>query len=363
MRLSELARGTDNNFNLLRMGAALAVLITHSFVLAIGSGDAEPLRGSLGMTLGSISVDIFFVTSGFLVTGSLLTKQNSIEFIWARVLRIFPALIAMLVLTVFGLGCFFTSLPLSSYLADAKTYAYLLKDATLITGVTWSLPGVFHGNPYKDVVNGSLWTLPYEIYMYEILATVWIVLWVVKASRVRLFHIAILTAVGTAGVLLLVGRFTFNAPSEGGFVKLFFMFFSGAAFHVLKERITISHRMFWLFLIALLASALTNSKLFFVIYRLTLAYLVFFVAYVPSGPIRNYNDLGDYSYGVYIYAFPIQQSIAALVPGVSVLSMILISTLATFLMAALSWHLLERRALGLKRACAERTSRFFVRSS
>jgi peptidoglycan/LPS O-acetylase OafA/YrhL len=130
VKLAELARGTDNNFNLLRMGAALAVLITHSFALAIGTGDAEPLRGSLGMTLGSISVDIFFITSGFLVTGSLLTRQNLIEFIWARVLRIFPALIAMLGLTVFGLGCFFTSLPLSSYLADTKTFAAIQEGLT-----------------------------------------------------------------------------------------------------------------------------------------------------------------------------------------------------------------------------------------
>lgn len=292
-----------------------------------------------------------------------MTRQNLIEFIWARVLRIYPALIAMLVLTVFGLGCFFTTLPLSSYLTDTKTYTYLLKGATLITGVTWKLPGVFHGNPYQDAVNGSLWTLPYEIYMYGILTIVWLALRIVKASRLRLFHMATLTAVATSGVLLLVSHFTFNAPTEGGFVKLFYMFFSGAAFHVLKERITISHRVFWLFLVALLASALTNSQLFFVIYQFTLAYLLFYVAYVPSGPIRKYNELGDYSYGVYIYAFPIQQFIAALAPGVSVLSMVLVSTLATLLMATLSWHLLERRALGLKRACAEQTSRFLGRFS
>lgn len=87
MRLSNFTQGKDNNFNLIRMIAALAVLVTHSFALAIGTQDAEPFRQSLGMTMGAIAVDVFFVTSGFLVTASLLTRQNTIEFIWARALE------------------------------------------------------------------------------------------------------------------------------------------------------------------------------------------------------------------------------------------------------------------------------------
>lgn len=346
MKLSKFTQGRDNNFNLIRIIAAFAVLVTHSFALAIGTGDAEPFRESLGMTLGSIAVDVFFITSGFLVTASLLTRQSTIEFIWARVLRIFPALLAMLVLTVFGLGVFYTSLPLPSYLADSKTYIYLMKCATLITGVAYNLSGVFEGNPYKNAVNGSLWTMPYEIRMYAILAIAWVALRIIKKNRLRMFELAIVTSAVVSGMLVIVRHF--YLPTGDQFAILFFMFFSGAAFYVLKEHITFSRLSFWLLVIALLSSAIANKHAFFVVYALTIAYILFYIAYVPSGRIRKYNQMGDYSYGVYIYAFPVQQSVAASIPGVSVLYMLLISASATLLLAALSWHLLERRALGLK---------------
>ena len=80
MKLSQLAQGRDNNFNLIRILAALAVLATHSFTLATGRPETEPLRGRLGLTIGSIAVDIFFITSGFLVTASLLNRRSIIDF-------------------------------------------------------------------------------------------------------------------------------------------------------------------------------------------------------------------------------------------------------------------------------------------
>lgn len=346
MKLSNFTQTRDNNFNLIRIVAALAVLITHSFALATGSGDAEPFLERLGMTMGSIAVDVFFITSGFLVTASLFTRQSAIEFIWARFLRIFPALLVMVLLTVFGLGIFFTSMPLASYLADSRTYIYLLKCSTLIAGVAFSLPAVFDGNPYKNVVNGSLWTMTCELQMYAILAIVWVALRITKSMRLRVFELVVVTAASVAGVVVVA--LYFYRPLEYSFTKFFFMFFSGAAFYVLKERITLSRLFFWLFTIALLISAISNKHAFFVVYTLTVAYVLFYLAYVPSGQVRKFNRVGDYSYGVYIYAFPVQQSVAALIPGVSVLLMALMSTFVTILLAALSWHFLERRALGLK---------------
>jgi peptidoglycan/LPS O-acetylase OafA/YrhL len=359
IRLSNFTPGRDNNFHLIRIVAALAVVITHSFALAIGTGEAEPFRKSLGMTMGSIAVDVFFITSGFLVTASLLTRQSAIEFIWARFLRIFPALLIMLLLTVFGLGVFFTSLPIQSYLSDSRTYFYLVKCATLITGVSDTLPGVFHANPYKNSINGSLWSMPYEVRMYAILAIIWVTLRIKKRTRLRAFEMAIVTGAVIAGVLV-VARYFFYLPGDDTFVRLFFMFFSGAAFYVLKDYITLSYLFFWLFSIALLSSAIANKHAFFVVYTLTIAYVLFYIAYIPSGFIRKYNLVGDYSYGVYIYAFPVQQTVAALVPGVSVFPMLLISTSATLLLGALSWHLLERHALGLKALYVDYTKKILA---
>jgi len=345
MRLSQFAHGRDNNFNLIRIVAALAVLVTHSFVLPTGSRETQPLRDTLGMTMGSIAVDVFFVTSGFLVTASLLRRQSAIEFLWARVLRIFPALIVMLLLTVFGLGLFFTTTPWSAYLTDSRTYVYLARCSTLLAGVAWELPGVFESNPYKGAVNGSLWTLPSEIHMYAILVIIWVSLRVRPRVRPMVFKCAVVSGAMIAGVFVIVRHF--SATPEPLFPKLFFMFFTGAAFFVLKDRIILS-RVLFLSLALTLSLATLDKQVFFVVYTLTLAYLLFHVAYLPSGFIRRYNQLGDYSYGVYIYAFPIQQSIVALIPGISVLPMVLISTAVTFAFAVLSWHFLERHALGLK---------------
>ena len=111
MKLSQFAQGRDNNYNFIRFMAAVAVLVTHSFVLATGRPNTEPLRARLGLTLGSVAVDIFFITSGFLVTASLLNRRSIIDFAWARLLRIFPALLIMLLLTVFVLGVWLNAYP------------------------------------------------------------------------------------------------------------------------------------------------------------------------------------------------------------------------------------------------------------
>src|SRR4029078_284798 len=100
------------------------------------------------------------------------------------------------------------------------------------------------------------------------------------------------------------------AGGPGRTLRLLFAFFCGAAFHVLKERIVLSRPVFWLLLLALLGSAI-DRRAFFFVYTLAVPYLLFYCAYVPGGFIRRYNRVGDYSYGVYIYAFPVQQSIAA----------------------------------------------------
>ncbi|MGE5772366.1 MAG: acyltransferase family protein [Hyphomicrobiales bacterium] len=354
MRLSAFTHGRDNNFNLIRIVAAYAVLVIHSFPLAVGSGAAVPFRDILGMTIGDIAVDVFFITSGFLVTASLLTRQSAIEFVWARVLRIFPALLAMLLLTVVGLGLFFTELSGSSYLTDPKLYRYFFKSLTLFSGVEYELPGVFENNPYKSAVNGSLWTMPFEVKMYAALAIIWMLLRTIPKFRVRAFKVAILAGVCLAGVLHVLAHF--NLIGGGHAFRLSFMFFGGASLFVLKGRIVLSGFTFSLFVLAL-AMAVFNPHAFFIVYTATLAYILIYVAYVPGGYIRRYNKLGDYSYGVYIYAFPVQQSTAALIPGVSVLSMVMISSVVTLAFAVLSWHLLEKHALKLKGQYVHHTER------
>lgn len=358
MMLGDRMQGRDNNFNLLRIVAASAVLVTHSFALQAGSGEAEPLRHSLGMTMGAMAVDAFFVTSGFLVTASLLGRSGVAEYAWARVLRIFPALLVMLLLTVFVLGPLYTSLPAASYLGSPSVYKYLLKCGSLVTGVAYTLPGVFEANPYKGAVNGSLWSMPYEVRMYIFLALGWLAvrrLWARDAKRAYGWVLGAAAAVSGGLVLAM-------QPGEGAFLKLFYMFAAGAAMHAFRQRLPLSHAVAALGALALAVTAALGPKPFYLAYVLAVPYLLLYLVYVPGGWLRRYNRLGDYSYGVYIYAFPIQQALLASIPGLSVAALIAASGALTLACAVASWHGLEHRVLDAKATVVQRTRALLARA-
>ena len=166
MMLSDHIAEKDNNFNLIRFIAAFSVLVSHSYAIHFGSADAEPLLSYLGKSLGSLSVDVFFIVSGFLIYGSLIRKQSLRDYIAARILRIFPGLIFMLILTTFVLGSSISSLTFINFLSEPQTWEYFLKNSILIFRTEYQLPGVFEDNNYGTAVNGSLWSLPFELYMY-----------------------------------------------------------------------------------------------------------------------------------------------------------------------------------------------------
>lgn len=343
MKLSSYVHGRDNNFNLLRLLSAFAVLYSHSFIVATGVSAIEPGIGSLQVS--HVAVDIFFITSGFLVTGSLLLRKSTIAFVSSRVLRIYPALFLMVLISVFILGVSFTSLPVGSFLQNPVTHIFAFKNITLWFGTTGNLPGVFEANPYPKLVNVSLWTLPFEVRMYGILAVMWSAFYILGRLRDKAF--AAMVLVMAIGALFIHFRDFFKFHEIDHFHRLLFMFFTGASFYVLKNWITLSSKVFFfVFLIALLSSI--NKEAFFVVYHISLAYMVFWVAYVPNGNIRKFNRVGDYSYGVYIYAFPVSQSIVALIPGISVGALILLSSILAIFLAFLSWHSVEKHALKLK---------------
>lgn len=350
MKLGDVTHGRDNNFNLIRFGAALAVLISHSFALATGSGSAEPMRHLLGLTWGYVAVDVFFLTSGFLVTASLLARQSAVGFAWARALRIFPALWVMLALTVFGLGLAVTSNSPHDYLTARQTWRYFVNNAILLRGMVDSLPGVFDSNPYRSIANASLWTLEPEVEMYLVLFALGILAAVTRRLSIIRWGVGAL-AVSAAVLHFMNGSFD-NAPYA--LSRLTFLFFLGASCYVLKDRIPFNRSTFFVSLAVVLLSAL-DRRAFFLAFSVALPYLVFYVAYGFGGRIRAFNRWGDYSYGIYIYAFPVEQTIAHLVPGISVASLMGISTIVTLILAMLSWHLLEKRALALKDVAAQKT--------
>ncbi len=355
MKLIDAAQGKDNNFNLIRLIAALAVLVTHSFAIATGDPKIEPLRGWLGMTLGDFAVDAFFITSGFLVTASLARRQSGLEFVCARALRIYPALLVMLGLTVFVVGPALSRLPLADYFSQWVTFKYLAKCATLVFGIEYFLPGLFEANPYKAAVNGSLWSMPWELRMYILLLVMWVVAKRAETDRPRFWNRAIVLVFVLSAIAHLTTHFLVSETVHE--LRLMFMFFTGAAFYVLRRHIVLSPVLAGAAIIAL-GLGLLHREAFFLAYIVTIAYLLLWIAYIPSGCIRRFNRLGDYSYGTYIYAFPVQQVTATLLPGVSVLTMVFASGAITLALAVASWHLIERRALNLKERVGQAARRW-----
>jgi len=338
--------GRDNNFNLIRFLASILVLVSHSFSIVLGKGEVEPIKNTIGMSGGHIAVDIFFITSGFLITGSYFARGNILTFIWSRILRIYPALVVAMIFSVFILGLYFTTNTPQEYFSHFQTREYFLKNIFLFFGVNHYLPGVFANVPYEGAINDSLWTLPYEVKMYALLA---IILTLVIQLERRL-NIAIVKAslllIGIAALAanLINYFYPFTSPH---FIRLFFMFFIGAGFYVWRDHIYLSSKLFYVISAILLVSAL-HPKLLYVTYTLFLPYFVFYISYVPAGRIREFNKIGDYSYGIYIYAFPIQQSVAATMPGVSLITLMLVAFGITFLLAFMSWHIVEKNFLKMK---------------
>lgn len=345
--LIDYATGNDNNLNLLRFVAASLVLYSHCFPLALGWGASDPIASLSGISLGEIAVDVFFIISGFLIAASFYSRNNIWVFIWSRVLRIYPALVVAIFFCVFFVGAWFTEVGLKEYFLDPGTAIFLVKNSTLVFGVECVLPGVFESAPCKYSVNGSLWTLPYEILMYVVLACALTLLNYVDKQPDRKVTKFIVGVVCSFAVCLHVANhFMDFFPVE--LLRLFSMFFIGCAFFLWREKICISSKWTFLSIIVLLA-ALIHNDLFFVVYTLTLPLILFFLAYIPSGRIRKYNQCGDYSYGMYIYAYPVQQSVVELFPGISVLGMFVVSFFVTLFLSIISWHLVEKRFLKLKK--------------
>ncbi len=361
--ISHYTSTRDNNFNLLRFLAAALVLYSHSFPLSGSQG--EIFARYLGIDGGKIALDVFFITSGFLIANSLFIRNNPIAFIWARILRIYPALIVAVLFCIFVIGLFFTTEATSDYLSHPQTQKFFLKNTTMFSiYVEWNLPGVFLENPHSRAVNGSLWTLPVEIRMYVYLFLLGTsLIYLQQQAGKKLFKYIFLAI---ALIATTVQTFTylhntmpihatnffnafFRGPPPSDALRLFASFFIGVTFYAWRDSIVLSSRLFFAILILFALFIFYDKKLYILIaYSILLPYLVFYLAYIPKGTIRRFNQFGDYSYGLYIYAFPIQQSIAALFPHIAALEMALLAFVVTFLLAFLSWHLIEKRCLRLK---------------
>ncbi len=350
-RLEDRLQRRGNNFDVLRLVAASLVLFSHSYAL---TGDAEPFAEVSGWTFGEIGVVMFFAMSGFLIAKSWSDLPKLVPFAVKRALRIFPALVVAVSVTVFVIGPLFTTLPLASYFSDPVTWLYLVRCSLLITFVG-TLPGVFEDNPYPDAVNGSLWTLPVEAYCYALAAALGMLGLLRRSGVLAAFSCLLLLFVTPltpfAHALAPAGGTT------GGNLTLVIMlgatFVLGSLAYSLRGRLRLS----WTVVVALtvLWIATWDGGWVRMTGVLAVSFAVLVLAFRTPAWLRHLTAPGDVSYGIYVYAFPVQQSVAALWgPGLDPLLMMAIAFPVTYGLAYMSWRLVERPALALKSVLAPR---------
>lgn len=330
--IADRAGGHDNHFNLLRMLAAGGVMVSHAFPLALGPGAPEPLAFLPGLNLGTVCVFVFFAISGFYITRSFDRSGDTWSFLVARVLRLWPALVVMLTLTL-ALAAVLTTAPLPEFAVSAAKY--FVKNVTMLKE-QYGIAGVFTDLPYPEVINGPLWSLYYEVCCYAIVLTAGI-----AGVFTRSFWAKITT------VCLIVVCLALPKPAVlVAFVGLPFAY--GAAFYLWRDRVPLGAAAY-LIVLAMGAAAwiLSDTVAFLPVFQLALTYGILALGFAKGTPCLAYNRLGDYSYGFYIYAFPMQQ-IAVMNGAVTPAQVLAFAGPTTLCCAVLSWHLVERPAQGLR---------------
>lgn len=344
-----------NNFDFLRIVAALMVVFGHAYVLS-GRNDLEPLVANTDMGgFGELGVSIFFVISGFLVTRSFAKVPNPASYFASRLLRILPALAVATLLTAFVLGPVMTSLPLGAYLGDPATWLYPVRNL-LLYPVAYVLPGVFEDLPFPSIANGSLWTLRLEFSCYLLVP---FLCWGGKLRPGLLGA----TAAGTA-LLYAASEFAGDripAPVLLG-ARFGYLFVAGAALYGWRDLAPLKNKALLVGSSLVVVAALALGRPGAVIATLVLPLTVIGFALHPLPGLSSWSRYGDYSYGVYIYAFPVQQALVQLM-GPEVLTpgrFFFLALVCIAPLAAASWLLVEAPALELKaslRAKLQRASR------
>lgn len=340
-----------NAFDSLRLVAALTVIWSHAFLLTAGNYDLEPLywASSKQLTLGSLSVGVFFVISGLFISASFDRSNGLGQFIMNRALRIMPALVVVISVLALLIGPLLTTVPLDVYFSSSETWIYFRNIAFLPMAL--HLPGVFENNTVHTV-NESIWTLKFEVACYAIAAL---------TLMVRSWTKPIVLTGWLASFLIV--RYWPNANGVSGaeyyivaIARMFRFFGAGMLMYLFRDRIVLSPRL--ALASALLPLAFLGTSWFVEATAFFGSYSVIAFGYLAPDRFRNLAERGDVSYGVYIYGWPIQQMLWPISQGQAnawLLNTLMAVPLA-YLMGWVSWLLVERPFLARKKVKAKQAA-------
>ncbi len=343
MLLSEhIAHPRNNAFMLVRLVAAIAVLVTHSYFFAVGEGTPDFLYRVTGkqVDLSYMALTTFFLLSGMLVTQSLHQSATLKEYLLKRVFRIYPAFVVVILLTVFVLGPIYTTISITAYFKHWMTYRYLAGSS--IFALYYNLPEVFH----NQGVNGSLWSVNVELKFYLML----FVFALLGLHKKKWFIAALLFVQLLIVIFFSQALHDFILQQTGYDLKtyayndLMAYFLGGSLLYLLATKIEV--KQWWLYAAILFTIALLLTKTFayagfFAVIMLVVAAATNSFCIALSQKIKN-----DYSYGLYLYAYPLQWCIKTAMPNLhNPLLFALLSLVLVFPFAIASWHWVERPIL------------------
>ncbi len=333
-----------NNFDFLRLIFALSLIITHSYPLTgLSEWEYDWLSKITNgqATHSYIGVRGFFIISGFLVYQSLIKSNNLAEYFWRGVLRLYPVLIVGLLLTIVW-AYFSYAGDLQSYLSNASVKSYLLNNLTLFK-IQHSIDGVFQTNPIS-AINGSLWIIPYGCFFYILIGVLWFFRkW--KPKYLLLFSLIFAIAI-FFGKDQQTWRFLYLDAKY--ILELGAFFLTGSFLASIEvEKYNNKKILFFAgFSLFILSIKFYNFQIF-QFFSLPLMIIPFGVASTLF--LKDISSrIGDLSYGIYIYGYPVQQTLEYYFKLDSTTLMIS-SLLVVMILAYFSWHLVEKRALSLKR--------------
>lgn len=338
----EAEGGRTSGFDYLRLSLAIGVIFWHGSVVSYGHEFDNALQQTSVGTLGKLLLPMFFALSGFLVAGSLFKTPSLLVYASHRVFRIFPALIVEVLLSAFILGTILTTYSLYDYFTNGSFIRYLGNAFGIVYVL---LPGVFTDNP-THWVNISIWTVPYELECY-IALLVLAALGIIR--RKSWFVIAfILTQIAVPMLDFILNQDAIENVNRIHARTLVTCFLAGVGFYIFRNKV---HSNIVIAIICFILSFLmAHYTMFSYLIPIPIAYITvyFGIRQIPKLPIIF---RGDYSYGLYLYAFPFQQLQAHLFPdNRNWLDNMLFALPCAALFAAFSWHLIEKPILMNRKA-------------
>lgn len=338
-----------NNLNAMRLALASLVMFSHSFALSYGTADNEPLKWLTKgqVTCGTVAVDLFFLISGMLITASWFRSKSMNDFLLRRVLRIYPGYVVALTLS--ALTALIACPESRPHFGALKTWIhYFLSDAVTLDQMSLAWPGTFAQNPWPGFANGSLWTIQQEFICYVFVLVLGLFCLFKRRMSILFFAVAVF-ALYTWQLLhtrAAWGHLQVNA-SDGLVPRFYSYFLVGMLIWLFRDKVKFS----WVFasicLVALLLAA-RFAPIFSLLFLPAGSYLALNVGLTKPWRFTRWTQKTDISYGVYLYAWPVQQVIAMHPALRSAFLNLVIAVPVTVILALLSWHLVENRFLAMK---------------